>query len=91
MRFLALKLINNDQTLIVKIGNILASSNNLARLFILIPPKIVVINVQIISSNFPKRNLLKFTRKNQPVIFLLQETMMLGKSKSIAHQKLQTK
>ena len=33
MRFLALKLINNDQTLIVKIGNIVASSNNRARLF----------------------------------------------------------
>ncbi len=32
MRFLALKLINNDQTLIVKIGNILASSNNRVRL-----------------------------------------------------------
>lgn len=33
IRFLALKLINNDQTLIVKIGNIVASSNNRARLF----------------------------------------------------------
>lgn len=33
MRFLALKLINNDQTLIVKIGNIVASSNTRARLF----------------------------------------------------------
>lgn len=33
MRFLALKLINNDQTLIVKLGNILASSENRARLF----------------------------------------------------------
>jgi hypothetical protein len=33
MRFVALKLINNDQTLIVKIGNIVASSNNRARLF----------------------------------------------------------
>lgn len=33
MRFLALKLINHDQTLIVKIGNIVASSNNRARLF----------------------------------------------------------
>lgn len=32
MRFLALKLINPDQTLIVKIGNIVASSNNRARL-----------------------------------------------------------
>ncbi len=31
MRFLALKLINNDQTLIVKIGNLVASSNNRAR------------------------------------------------------------
>jgi hypothetical protein len=33
MRFLALKLINNDQTLLVKIGNVVASSNNRARLF----------------------------------------------------------
>jgi hypothetical protein len=33
MRFLALKLINNDQTLLVKIGNIVASSNNQAQLF----------------------------------------------------------
>ena len=33
MRFLALKLINIDQSLIVKIGNIVASSNNRARLF----------------------------------------------------------
>ena len=33
MRFLALKLISNDQTLIVKVGNILISSNNQARLF----------------------------------------------------------
>nr|YP_010471962.1 hypothetical protein N4L39_pgp092 [Haslea avium]YP_010472028.1 hypothetical protein N4L39_pgp026 [Haslea avium]UVG41427.1 hypothetical protein [Haslea avium]UVG41493.1 hypothetical protein [Haslea avium] len=33
MRFLALKLINNDQTVIVKIGNIVASSNNRARFF----------------------------------------------------------
>ena len=33
MRFLALKLINNDQTLIVKLGNIVALSNNQARLF----------------------------------------------------------
>lgn len=32
LRFLALKLINNDQTLMVKIGNILVSSNNRARL-----------------------------------------------------------
>lgn len=31
MRFLALKLIKNDQTLMVKIGNILASSNHRAR------------------------------------------------------------
>ena len=34
MRFLALKLINNDQTLIVKLGNIIASSNNRIRLFV---------------------------------------------------------
>lgn len=34
IRFLALKLINNDQTLIVKIGNIIVSSNNRTRLFI---------------------------------------------------------
>lgn len=33
MRFLALKLINNDQTLLVKIGNIVTSSNNRARFF----------------------------------------------------------
>ena len=33
MRFLALKWINNDQILIVKIGNIVDSSNNPARLF----------------------------------------------------------
>ena len=33
MRFLALNLISTDQTLIVKIGNILASSNNRIRLF----------------------------------------------------------
>ena len=33
LRFLALKLINNDQTLIVKIRNIIVSSNNRARLF----------------------------------------------------------
>ena len=33
IRFLALKLIKNDQTLIVKVGNIIASSNNRARLF----------------------------------------------------------
>jgi hypothetical protein len=33
VRFLALKLINNDQTLIVKIGNIVTSSNNRVRLF----------------------------------------------------------
>ena len=33
IRFLALNLINNDQTLIVKIGHILASSNNRIRLF----------------------------------------------------------
>lgn len=33
MRFLALTLINNDQTLIVKLGNIIASSNNRIRLF----------------------------------------------------------
>lgn len=33
MRFLALNLISNDQTLIVKIGNVLASSNNRIRLF----------------------------------------------------------
>lgn len=33
MRFLALKLINEDQTLIVKIGNFLFSSDNRARLF----------------------------------------------------------
>jgi hypothetical protein len=33
MRFLVLKLINNHQTLIVKIGNIVASLNNRARLF----------------------------------------------------------
>ena len=33
IRFLALKFINNDQTLIVKIGNIIASSNNRVRLF----------------------------------------------------------
>jgi hypothetical protein len=32
IRFLALKLINEDQTLIVKIGNIVVSSNNRARL-----------------------------------------------------------
>ena len=32
IRFLALQLINNDQTLIVKIGNIVASSTNRARL-----------------------------------------------------------
>ncbi len=34
MRFLALKLINNNQTLIVKIGNIVASLDNRARLFV---------------------------------------------------------
>jgi hypothetical protein len=33
MRFLALKLINNDQNLIVKIGNIIVSSDSRARLF----------------------------------------------------------
>lgn len=33
IRFLALNLISNDQTLIVKICNILASSNNRIRLF----------------------------------------------------------
>lgn len=33
MCFLALNLISNDQTLIVKIGNIFASSNNRIRLF----------------------------------------------------------
>lgn len=33
IRFLALRLINNDQTLILKICNIVASSNNQARLF----------------------------------------------------------
>ena len=32
MRFLALRLINNDQTLMVKIGNVVVSSNNRARL-----------------------------------------------------------
>ena len=32
IRFLALKLLNQDQTLVVKIGNIVVSSNNRARL-----------------------------------------------------------
>lgn len=34
LRFLALKLVNNDQSLILKLGNMVASSNNQIRLFV---------------------------------------------------------
>lgn len=53
MRFLALKLINNDQTLTVKIGNILASSNNRARLFARVSGSALIGFVGALFSMFP--------------------------------------
>lgn len=53
MRFLALKLINNDQTLIVKIGNIIASSNNRARLFVRVSGSAIIGFVGALLSTLP--------------------------------------
>ena len=53
LRFLALKLINNDQTLIVKIGNIIVSSNNRARLFARVSGAAVIGFVGALFSIFP--------------------------------------
>jgi len=53
LRFLALKLINNDQTLIVKIGNIIASSNNRARLFARVSGSAIIGFVGALFSIFP--------------------------------------
>ena len=52
MRFLALKLINNDQTFIVKIGNILVSSNNQARLLARVSGTVVIGFVGALFSTF---------------------------------------
>nr|YP_010472458.1 hypothetical protein N4L43_pgp051 [Pleurosigma intermedium]UVG42069.1 hypothetical protein [Pleurosigma intermedium] len=53
MRFLALNLINNDQTLIVKIGNILASSNNRIRLFARLMGAVTIGFLGALSSTLP--------------------------------------
>ena len=53
LRFLALKLINNDQTLIVKIGNIIMSSNNRARLFARVSRSAIIGFVGGLFSIFP--------------------------------------
>ena len=53
LRFLALKLINNDQTLIVKIGNVLLSSNNRARLFARVSGSVMIGFVGALCSIFP--------------------------------------
>lgn len=53
LRFLALKLINNDQTLIVKIGNIIGSSNNRARLFARVSGSAIIGFVGALFSLFP--------------------------------------
>ena len=53
LRFLALKLINNDQTLIVKIGNIIVSSNNRARLFARVSGSAIIGFVGALFSIFP--------------------------------------
>ena len=53
LRFLALRLINNDQTFIVKIGNIIASSNSRARLFARASGSVIIGVVGILFSIFP--------------------------------------
>lgn len=53
IRVLALKLINEDQTLIVKIGNLVVSSNNRARLITRMIGAIVIGFVGAISSLLP--------------------------------------
>ena len=53
MRFLALRLVNNDQTLIVKIGNIVASSNNRARLFARVSGAAIIKFIGALFSIFP--------------------------------------
>ena len=53
LRFLALKLINNDQTLLVKIGNIIVSSNNRARLFARVSGSAIIGFVGALFSIFP--------------------------------------
>ena len=53
IRFLALKLINNDQSLIIKIGNIVASSSNRARLLVRVSAAAVIGFVGALFSVFP--------------------------------------
>ena len=53
VRFLALKLINNDQSLIVKIGNVVASSNNRARLLVRVSGAAVIGFVGALIAVFP--------------------------------------
>ena len=53
LRFLALKVINNDQTLIVKIGNIIVSSNSRARLFARVSGSAIIGFVGALFSIFP--------------------------------------
>jgi len=53
MRFFALRLVNNDQTLIVQIGNILASSNNRARLFARVSGSVLIGFVGFLFSVLP--------------------------------------
>lgn len=110
MRFLALKLLNNNKSLILKIGNIIVLSTNQTRLIarlsgsaiigflgtlfsifpyaILMPLRIVGITVKIILSIFLKKGLLEFKFTKKRISWLLQETIMLGKSKFMLNQKL---
>ena len=53
LRFLALKLINNDQTLIVKIGNIIVSSNNRTRILARVSGSAIIGFVGALFSIFP--------------------------------------
>ena len=53
LRFLALKLINNDQTLTVKIGNIIVSSNTRVRLFARVSGSAIIGFVGALFSIFP--------------------------------------
>ena len=53
LRFLALKLINNDQPFIVKIGNILVSSNSRVRLFARVSGSAIIGFVGALFSIFP--------------------------------------
>lgn len=53
IRFLALKLINNDQSLIVKIGNVVASSSNRARLLVRVSGAAVIGFVGALLAVFP--------------------------------------